>query len=267
MRDTLIFDAGLHVRLPAESFVSRAEFEAHRAAAEARLARQARIEAALASADPELHQSATCAPCLRPAMLTSRMTGGRLVEGSLRIPDWPAEQTCDCEDRLDGRDRALLQAAAASGGLRQWSRLLLLGPGGAVHRRLAAQAGETLRIADPGPGGALAAADGAADLIVAADCLHCAPALRPLLDELRRIAAPGGCLLARLPFRELAAGTTSRRPPGAGPGFAANELHAIGWDILAMLHDAGWAQAEMLLIWSRELGYLGPRNFLLRAAA
>ncbi len=267
MPEAPLFDSGLHVRFPADGFVSQAEFEALGDHAAARLARQARIEAALASAEPLIRQHATCGACLRPAVLTSRTESGRLTEAGLRVPDWPNEQICDCEDRLGGQARALLHAAQSLGGLRGWSRLLLLGPATPVHRRLAALAAETVALADTGPGPTLAAVDGTFDMIVATDCLHRAPALRGALAELLRVAAPGACLLATLPFRERAAATGSRRARGAGQPLAAAELHAIGWDILPALRDLGWSHAEMLRCWSRELGYLGAHNFLLRAVA
>ena len=261
------FDFGLHARFPADGFISHAEFEARGERDTAALARQARIEAALATAEPVLVERATCAACLRPAVLISRTDAGRVVEAGLRVPDWPHEQVCDCEDRLSGRDRALLHAAASLAGLRRWSRLLLFGPPIPVHRRLRALAGETAAVADLAPGPAIAAADGCADVTIAADCLHRAPALRPVLAELRRVAAPGGCMLARMPFRERATHSTTRRSGIDGHRLAPGELHAIGWDILAACREAGWAQAEMLRCWSRELGYLGARNFLLRASA
>ncbi len=267
MFDELPFDSGLHVRFPAESFASAAEFEARLGHDDARLARQARTEAALATTEPILSERATCAPCLRPARLSSRTDGGRVIEAGRRVPEWAHEQVCDCEDRLSGRDRALLHAAESLAGLRSWSRLLLFGPTLGVHRRLASLAGETLRVPDIEAGATLPAPDAAADVLIAADCLHRAPALRAVLAELRRIAAPGGCLLARVPFRERAAvsGTKARR--GEGHRLMPVELHTIGWDILQALRDDGWTQAEMLRTWSRELGYLGAHNFLLRAVA
>ncbi len=267
MFDDAPFDAGLHVRFPAESFISQAEFEARDHRDDARLARQARIEAALATAEPVLRQQGTCGPCLRPTTLTSRTETGRLVEGGLRVPDWPNEQSCDCEDRLPGWARALLHAAEASAGLRAWSRVLLFGPPVPVHRRLAALAGEAVAVPDISPGPSLAAPDAAAHVIIAADCLHRSPSIRSVLAELRRVAAPGASLLATFPFRERASVTASRPPRAAGHRLAPVELHAIGWDILAALREEGWSHAEMLRCWSRELGYLGSHNFVLRAVA
>lgn len=261
------FDSGLHVRLPAETFVSQAEFEALAHHGHARLERETRTEAALAATEAELSLSATCAPCLRPALLRSRTEGGRLTEAGLRLPDWPAQQTCDCEDRLPAAARLLLHAAQSAGGLRGWTRLLLIGPTLPVHRRLAALAGATQHLPDLSPGPTLAAADAAFDLIVAADCLHRAPGLRAVLGELLRVAAPGACLLATFPFRERAAVTGTRRARAAGPRLAPAEINAIGWDLLPTLRDLGWTQAEMLRCWSRELGYLGAHNFILRAIA
>ncbi len=41
----------------------------------------------------------------------------------------------------------------------------------------------------------------------------------------------------------------------------------IGWDLLALLRDAGFADATALLYWSNQLGYLGGHNFIVKATA
>ncbi len=61
--------------------------------------------------------------------------------------------------------------------------------------------------------------------------------------------------------------TASRPPRVRGHRLTPYELHAIGWDILPALREEGWSEALMLRCWSRELGYFGSQNFLLRAIA
>ncbi len=253
-------DSGLHLRFPATGFISLAEYIEYCDRKRAELDAQAYAEHRLIEGQTMLRQEATCAPCLRRTVLTSRIQAGR-------APDWPHEQVCDCEDRLNGFSRALLHAAETVGDLKTWSRLLLFGPSLPVHRRLRKLAGETVLMPDLPPGSRLPAEDGAFHLIVAADCLHRVAELGALLAELRRITAPGGCLLATVPFRYTATVTASGRRRRAVPGLAATELHAIGWDFLGLLRASGWAQAEMLRVWSRELGYLGSQNFFVRVLA
>ncbi len=124
----------LQVRLPAASFVSRAEFESWSERFAGPLAARSQFEqslaATLAADGAPLTQAGTCAPCLRPTALTSYSTA------------WAREQRCDCEDALPGQSRALLHAAMAEGGLQPWSRLLVMGPAASVHRRLRALAAE-----------------------------------------------------------------------------------------------------------------------------
>jgi SAM-dependent methyltransferase len=255
-----MLESGLYLPLPAAGFVSLAEYIAYSDRMRGELDVQGNAEYRLIEGHATLRHEATCAPCLRRAVLTSQVRSGRL-------PDWPQEQICDCEDRLDGRSRTLLHAAASLGGLRSWSRLLLFGPSLPVHRRLRAMAGDTVVLPDLPATPRLPEPDGAFHVIVAADCLHRVADLAGILAELRRTAAPGGSLLATVPFRYTAPVTASGRRRHAVSGLAPTELHAIGWDVLPMLLAAGWGHAEVLRIWSREFGYLGAHNYLIRAVA
>ncbi len=236
-----------------------AEYHAHLDRARELLERQARTEARLLTGEAAVAQEATCAPCLRRAVFATRRDPGQ-------PPDWAHQAVCDCEDQLGGAARALLHAAPSVAGLRSWSRLLLFGPPLPVHRRLRGLAGETVALADLA-GGRLAAPNGMFQVLVAADCLHRVPAFGTALTELRRVAAPGGTLLATLPFRHRVAVSASIGRGLRTPGMAREELHAVGWDILPMLRQVGWSHAEMLRVWSREFGYLGAHNFIIRAVA
>lgn len=229
------------VRFPAASFVSRAEFEAWSERFTGTLATRGQFEQLLAADGTPIVQAATCAPCLRPTALTSRSTA------------WAREQACDCEDALSGQSRALLHAAMAEGGLRPWSRLLVMGPPAPVHRRLRVLATEHAWHPEVST-----AAPGQHHLLIADDCLQRVPDLVRAAAGLRASTAPGGCLLATLPFRHRAAHT--HRQSGGG-------TFDIGWDLLALLRDAGFSDAVALMYWSNQLGYLGAHNFIVKATA
>ncbi len=250
---------GLVPPLPGEHFVSQAEYLAdadrNRAALDARRRAEARMAGHLASWPHE----GTCAPCLRRAVFATAARPGR--------PNWAAGQACDCEDRLPASARVLLHAALGPGGLRPWSRLLLFGPEMPLHRRMRALAGETLHVADLTAADALEAAAASADLLIAADVLHRAASVPALLAAWRQAAAPAATLLASLPLHPDAPATLWRDGRAGTGRLSATATHAIGWDVLRLARDAGWARAEILRVWSRELGYLGEAHFLLRAVA
>ena len=48
---------------------------------------------------------------------------------------------------------------------------------------------------------------------------------------------------------------------------AGGEVHALGWDILDLLRDAGFSTARAHVYWSDELGYLGSGNMIFLAVA
>jgi SAM-dependent methyltransferase len=267
-------NAGDYPRFPATSLASQADFIEFRRATQDRLDARYLHETALLTRDDMLSQAGTCAICQRRAVFTSRTTGwDRQPDGS-PVPDWGEALVCDCEDRLGNRARAVVHAAQAVCGLRGWTRLLLFGPERAAHRRLAALAAATARVPALPAGEAagswrLAEVDGAHDLVVAIDCLHHVPPLDDALTEFRRVLAPGGSLLFTVPFQYEAARTVSRddlpRVGGRLPATARAPVHAIGWDILARLRDAGFADAVARCYWSAELGYLGAFNMIFHA--
>ena len=133
-----------------------------------------------------------------------------------------------------------------------WSRLLGLAPAARAHRRLRALAAEHAYFAElPGK------ATGQYHLLVAHNLLPLVPDLARAAARLRALTAPGGVLLATLPFRHRA--TRSQRKPDG--------TLDIGWDVLAVLRGAGFVDAAALLYWSNQLGYLGGHNFILKAIA
>ena len=267
----------LHVRFPSVSFVSQAEFDEYLREAQPRLEARHAYEQNLASTEAHILRDGTCAPCLRHARFTTRTAGGEALGDGRLLPNWREQQVCDCEDRLNNRNRALLHFLAAEAGLRPWSRVLLFGPPGAADRRIGAAASSVVNLprlgfARGGQGYRLDAADAAVHLAVSADYLHRVPPLGPALAELCRVLAPGGCFVFTAPFRARAARTVARleglpRLSGRLPTEAGGEVHELGWDILDMLRAAGFGNARAHAYWSDELGYLGAGNLIFSAFA
>lgn len=274
-------DTALHVRFPSASFVSFMEFEEYRQDAQARLDSRYLYERSLAIAAGSMLRDGTCAPCLRRARFTARTDGGEALEDGLLVPNWREEQSCDCEDHLNNRNRATLHFLQAVAGLRNWSRVLLFGPPAPADRRITALAASIARVprlglARAGGGGPqayrLAVADAAFHVIVSSDYLHRVPPLEPALTELRRALVPGGQLVFTVPFRARAACSVTRfdglpRVAGRLPTEAGREVHELGWDILDRLRAAGFADARAHTYWSDELGYLGSFNMIFSAVA
>jgi len=270
----------VHVRFPSVSFVSLAEYEEYLRDTRSRLDARHAHERSLASAGEAVLRDGTCAPCLRRARFTARTIGGEALDDGRLVPNWREQLACDCEDHLNNRHRALLHFLAAEAGLRPWSRVLLFGPPGAVDRRIAAAAASVVSVPRLGfaragagvQGYRLEAEDEAVHLVVSADALHRVPPLAAALAELRRVLVPGGSFVFTVPFHARAARGVARleglpRLSGRLPTEAGSEVHALGWDLLDLLRDAGFATARAHAYWSDELGYLGAGNMIFSAVA
>lgn len=269
-----------HLRVPSVQFISYQEYLLHAEEARPQLDARCTYERSLATTANGVVRDGTCAPCLRRARFTASAAGGERLADGRTLPVWRGQLTCDCEDRLNCRDRALLHVLGAEAGLRRWSQVLLFGPPNAADRRIAAASARTVSVprlatVPTGSGRArhrLEAGDAAFHLVVSTDYLHRVPPLQTALAELRRVLMPGGRLVFTVPFHDGCAATverTQRMPRRAGllPAEAACEMHALGWDLLGMLRRAGFAQARMHGIWADELGYLGGENMVFCAAA
>jgi hypothetical protein len=244
----------LSPRFPAVRLPDAAAFRQYLNQEQGRLDARYTYEQSLASSEPEIRQSGTCAPCLRPATYTSATAGGTPGAGGRLVPNWRESLICDCRDQLNNRQRAMLHFVQATGIL-PWARLLLAGPPAAVDTRLASLAAsmEVMR-----PFGSPPASEGF-HMAISHDYLQHVPRLDAALVALRAQLLDGGRFVFTVPFHhDLEA---SERLGGESP----EPPHKFGWDLLDRLRQAGFRDAAAYLYWSEELGYLGPMNFIFRA--
>lgn len=261
-------------RFPARSFVSKAEFDEHVRETRDRVDARYRHELDFASAEPEMSWPGTCAPCLRPTTFTSRTAGGERLSNGRLLPNWREELTCDCEDRIDARGRALLHFTQSVAGLLPATRVLAFGPATPASRRIGKLATLVHRTRMLAAAGAhrIDLPDACVQLAVCSDHLNHVPPLDAALAELQRVLARGGQLVFTVPFRvDLAETITNTgqmtRLGGLPPAYYGTIVHDIGWDVLPRLRKAGFASALAYGYWSEELGYLGPFNMILAATA
>jgi len=119
------------------------------------------------------------------------------------------------------------------------------------------------------------------DFILSFDVLEHVPDYRKALHECCRCLKPSGILYFSVPFIKTSeehlvrahrdeAGKVNHVLP---PEYHGDPLNAdgclcyrhFGWKLLDELRDAGFVEANALLYWSRELGYLGGEQILFKA--
>jgi SAM-dependent methyltransferase len=262
---------------PAMGFRSFDEFTAWRQGNQDWLDARYAYEVSLATREPTLSQSGTCAPCLRPASFLSSTQAGERVPDGRRMPYWPHQMRCDCADRLSGRQRAIVHLAQATG-LAAWTSLLLFGTPNAADRRLAGLVGSTTArprlIVAPTPWDEehfhLDVPDASVHIAISQDYLEFIPPLPAALTAIVQALAPGGRFIFSTQFLANEPATSFIPPDSYAfapqtPVEYREESHRFGWDLLGMLRDAGFSDAAAYLTWSEELGYLGSLNFLFRA--
>jgi hypothetical protein len=261
-----------HVRFPAASFVSYAEFLAYSAESRALFESRQLHERALALPPGAHVRPGTCAPCLRQARFSVTTEGGAQLPNGMVAPNWRDQLICDCRDRLGGRHRALLHFVETAITLSAWHRVLAFGRMSAAETRLCARLGETSAVprltSDAAGAHRIAAADASHHLAISLDYLHKVPSLPLALAELRRVLVPGGALVFTVPFRWDRPTTRSHVDLAARetlPVESGREIHEIGWDILGLLRAAGFARCRAHIYWSDELGYLGAYNTIFSA--
>ena len=122
-------------------------------------------------------------------------------------------------------------------------------------------------------------ADRSLDLICTNDVLEHVPDYKAALRECFRCLRPGGHLVVTVPFMLLAQETQVRarvEPDGSIEYLTEPEFHDdpldpqgvlcfynYGWDLLAEMKNAGFADARVRVYWSLRRGYLGvPQTFI-----
>jgi SAM-dependent methyltransferase len=240
-----------------------------------------RREQSLATVAPSVTVTGTCALCLQVTQFVSHTAGGERTVDGRAVPNWREQQSCGCDDRLNSRERAVLQYALAQYALPAlgspaWYRTALLGPAPGLFRRLtrlgaAPVLWPRLNAGHAASAVALPAKDAGVSLVLCSDHLHCVPQLDAALAELARVLAPGGLLLFTVPFHANSRDTLSDltrvpRRNGRMPTLMAEPVHQIGWNILDRLSAAGFEDCLAHCYWSEELGYLGPANMLFAAS-
>lgn len=128
---------------------------------------------------------------------------------------------------------------------------------------------------------ALSFEDNRFDHLLSFDVLEHVPEYAQALRELQRVLKPGGYFLFTVPFIATRQETLVRaraRTDGSVEHLLPAEYHAdvlraegclcfyhFGWDLLDACRDAGFSNARLLALWSREFGYLGPEQLLFLA--
>ena len=250
-------------KFPAVRFTSQQEFQDFLETEQDRLGARYEYEQSKGTREAYIVQNGTCAPCLRPVVFTSGMEGGERLKDGRHVPDWREAMQCDCRDQLNNRQRALLHFVQAIGVL-PWARLLLFGAPEPTNIRLAAMVNEVVAMR---PFQATKAVDDI-HLAVSYDYLQNVPPLGTVLTGLCARLLEGGSFIFSVPFLHNTASSELMSPASFSdqmPGEVRGRSHKFGWDLLAMLREAGFRDASAYLYWSEELGYLGPANFIFRA--
>jgi hypothetical protein len=250
-------------RFPATRFTSQQEYQDFLGTEQDRLDARYEYEQSKGTREAHIVQNGTCAPCLRPAVFTSGMEGGERLKDGRHMPNWREAMQCDCRDRLSNRQRALLHFVQAMGVL-PWARLLLFGAPEPTDIRLAGMVSEIVTMRP------FLASKAVNDihLAVSYDYLQHVPPLAASLAGLCAMLVEGGSFIFSVPFLHSAASSELMNLAsfaGQVPGEIRGKSHKFGWDLLAMLREAGFRDASVYLYWSEELGYLGPANFIFRA--
>lgn len=270
------------------------EFRRFLAATVAARAEQAACEASLVRPGDPFAVPGECAVCRGPTDFQVGYGHCFVLPGGARMPNWREQLVCPgCG--LNNRTRAAFQLLQER--LDRASALYLTEQVTPLFRAVAARLGQALGsefLRDGTPSGA-ANADGLRHEDLTAltfpdrsfDCIGCFEVLEHIpnhpqaLRELFRCLAPGGTLLATVPFALDHAEHVERarmRSDGSVEHLLPAEYHGdpldgsgvlcfrhFGWTLLAEMEAAGFSDAALHFYWSRELGYLGGTQFIVMA--
>lgn len=236
-----------------------------------------------------------CYPCGKATDFVVDYRYGTESAG-VRIPNWRESLSCDCG--LNNRLRASIQLFDRCCAPRKTDRIYITEQTTPMYRWLVdryTQVTGSEYLGDRIPCGAVSS-DGIRneslthlsfpaayfDHIITFDVLEHIPDVAKALRECYRCLKPGGHLLLSVPFVVAAEHTLVRAridATGAVEHLHAPEYHGdplssdgclcfyhFGWDLLEQLRAVGFTRAQVLVYWSRELGYLGGDQLQLLAA-
>jgi SAM-dependent methyltransferase len=269
------------------------DFARHREGTVAEQKRRQDIEHELLSDEQAFRIPGHCYVCRKPSKFLVDYTYASEVDG-LRIPNWRERLICDgCG--LNNRLRASLHLFDRSCSPKKNDRIYITEQTTPIYRWLLKHYPNVTGseyLADKVPPGAkdangirnesltrLSFPDDHFDHILSFDVLEHIPKVEKALSECQRCLKPGGNLLFSVPFLVNARETLTRArvaENGEIEHLLPAEYHGdplttdgclcfyhFGWDLMEKLRDAGFASAQALLYWSRELGYLGGEQILL----
>lgn len=274
---------------------SYSQYLRHREQTQARAAERAEIERGLLDERERFVVDAYCYPCRAPRRLLADYRYGSEVAG-VRVPNW--RETLICEDcGLNNRLRASVELFERRCRPRPSDRIYITEQTTPMYRWLVERYGQVTGseyLGERIPFGAvseqgvrnesltrLSFADAAFDRMISFDVLEHIPDVEKALRECYRCLRPGGDLLLSVPFVVSAPETLVRARLDANgavehllpPEYHGDPLSAdgclcfyhFGWDLLDRLRASGFARAQVLLYWSRELGYLGGEQLQIHA--
>ncbi len=240
-------------RYPFPGFVltGRPQFEFYRRAHSGLLDYRYGEEMALAGSD-EIVLTGICPFTLKPTRYRSATTGGEKLQDGRIMPEWRFQQIS--EDNLPFGDRAVAHLAMIESGA-NFKDAMFCSASDALSRILPPMTGPVTRMAlDALPDDA-----GRFSTILIVGQLEQQADIRVTLKALARLLKPGGKIYFHVNFHYFEDATEMHQG-------TRGVYWALGWDFLQLLSDAGFANAQAITFWAKELGYLGAFNFLFEAA-
>jgi len=279
--------------LAVAAIASLPEYLAHVESSRQAATERDRVEQQLSRNAPPFQMPGYCYPCRKKVGFKVRNGGGAAAEPS--TPNWRETLSCPCG--LINRLRASLHLFDTHCAPAREDRIYLTEQTTAIFRWLTARysnvtgseyLGDAIPFGATSPGGIrnesltrLTFADGAFDHILSFDVFEHIPDYGHAFAECFRCLSPGGNLLFSVPFIPSNAETLVRARVTEGgdiehllpPEYHGDPMsqsgclcfYHFGWDMLAELRRAGFAQANALLYWSDCFGYLGGEQILFLA--
>lgn len=270
------------------------DFRHFLATTEADRAEQAACEASLVRPEDPFAIGGTCAVCRGPTEFQVGYGHCFVAPDGARTPNWREQLLCPgcgLNNRMRAAFQFMRERLGRSGALYLTEQVTPLFR--AVSARFPDAVGSEFLRDGTAPGATNAAGlrhedlcaltfpDRSFDCIGTFEVLEHLPDHRPALGHLFHCLAPGGTLVATVPFaldRTEHVERARLRPDGSTEHLLPPEYHGdpldgagvlcfrhFGWTLLAELEAAGFREAALHVFWSRELGYLGGTQFIITA--